>query len=46
MIDLIGGVESNEESILTHSKSSNVSDRENNIPWIKIGTFIHERQAN
>lgn len=37
MIDLTGDVEQNEESILTHSASSNVDDWENNILWIKIG---------
>ena len=39
MIDFLGGVEQNEESILTHSKSSNIGHWENKIPWIEIGTL-------
>ena len=39
MIDSDGGVNQNDKSILTHSKSSNIGDWRNSILWIEIGTF-------
>lgn len=39
MTEFIGGIEQNEESKLIHSKSSNVGDSQNNIPWVEIGTL-------
>lgn len=39
MMDLIVGLEQNEKSVLCHSKCSNVSIWENNIPWVEIGTL-------